>query len=61
MHCTIGPVPGPRYGLAVELEVAMPELARDQAEALAAAAHEVCPYSNATRGNIAVKVTLAGA
>ncbi len=56
----IGPV-GQRFGLAVELEVAIPELARPEAEALVAAAHEVCPYSNATRGNIAVEVKLAGA
>jgi len=55
----IGPVPGPRYGLAVELEVALPDLPSDQAQALVAAAHEVCPYSNATRGNIAVDLKLA--
>ena len=48
------------YGLAVELEASLPELPRDQAEALVAAAHQVCPYSNATRGNIAVDVKLAG-
>ncbi len=56
---TLGTV-GEGYGLAVELEVSLPELARDQAEALVAAAHKVCPYSNATRGNIAVDVKLAG-
>jgi osmotically inducible protein OsmC len=56
---SIGPV-GQRFGLAVVLEVAVPELERTQAEALINAAHEVCPYSNATRGNIAVEVRLAG-
>jgi Ohr subfamily peroxiredoxin len=56
---SIGPV-GQRFGLAVELDVAIPELERTQAEALVKAAHEVCPYSNATRGNIAVEVRLAG-
>lgn len=56
---SIGPV-GQRFGLAVALEVTVPELARDQAEALIKAAHEVCPYSNATRGNIVVEVRLAG-
>jgi osmotically inducible protein OsmC len=56
---TLGTV-GQGYGLAVELEASLPELPRDQAEALVAAAHQVCPYSNATRGNIAVDVKLAG-
>ena len=55
---SIGPV-GKSFGLAVELSVSLPELAREQAEALVKAAHEVCPYSNATRGNIDVKVALA--
>jgi Ohr subfamily peroxiredoxin len=55
---TLGTI-GQGYGLAVELEASLPELARDQAEALVAAAHQVCPYSNATRGNIVVDVKLA--
>jgi lipoyl-dependent peroxiredoxin len=57
-NVTIGPV-GQVFGLAVELVVTFPELAKDQAEALVAAAHEVCPYSNATRGNIVVDVRVA--
>jgi Ohr subfamily peroxiredoxin len=56
---TLGTI-GQGYGLAVELEASLPELPRDQAEALVAAAHQVCPYSNATRGNIVVDVKLAG-
>jgi Ohr subfamily peroxiredoxin len=55
---TLGTI-GQGYGLAVELEVSLPELPRDKAEALVAAAHQVCPYSNATRGNIVVDVKLA--
>ena len=55
---SIGPV-GQGYGLAVELEASLPELPREQAEALVAAAHKFCPYSNATRGNIEVDVKLA--
>ncbi|AZS47580.1 MULTISPECIES: organic hydroperoxide resistance protein [Microbacterium] len=47
------------FGLAVELEVVIPELAHDQAQALADAAHQVCPYSNATRGNIDVTITVS--
>ena len=57
-NVAIGPI-GQRLGLAVELVVEMPELPREQAEALVHAAHEVCPYSNATRGNIVVDVRLA--
>jgi Ohr subfamily peroxiredoxin len=57
-HVTIGPV-GAGFGLAVELVASLPDLPRDQAEALVAAAHQVCPYSNATRGNIVVDVRLA--
>jgi lipoyl-dependent peroxiredoxin len=55
---SLGPV-GPTYGIAVELEIAVPGVPKDQAEALMRAAHEVCPYSNATRGNIKVDLRLA--
>ena len=57
-HVSIGQV-GQGFGLAVELVASIPELARDKAEALLQVAHQVCPYSNATRGNIAVEVKLA--
>ena len=50
---------GEGFGLAVELEVIIPEMAHDEAQALADAAHQVCPYSNATRGNIPVSVTVS--
>lgn len=46
------------FVLAVALEVAIPEIERNLAQAIVSAAHEVCPYSNATRGNIEVAVTL---
>lgn len=46
------------FGLAVQLEVVIPELPHEQAQALADAAHQVCPYSNATRGNIEVEITV---
>ncbi|MET4001586.1 MULTISPECIES: organic hydroperoxide resistance protein [Arthrobacter] len=46
------------FVLAVELEVVIPEIDRDSAQALVDAAHQVCPYSNATRGNIEVTVTV---
>jgi len=58
-HVSIGSVASGAFGLAVELVAHLPELPRDQAEALVAAAHQVCPYSNATRGNIVVDVKVA--
>jgi Ohr subfamily peroxiredoxin len=57
-NVAIGQV-GAAFGLAVEMVASIPELPRDQAEALVAAAHQVCPYSNATRGNIVVDIRLA--
>ncbi|MGI8754978.1 MAG: organic hydroperoxide resistance protein [Acidimicrobiales bacterium] len=51
---SIGATDGGGFGLAVELDVHAPNLDQDAAEALVARAHEVCPYSNATRGNIEV-------
>ena len=55
---TIGSDPAGGFGLAVELRGHFPELAREQAEAVMAAAHQVCPYSKATRGNIDVTLTV---
>lgn len=46
------------FELSVELEVVIPNLPHDEAQKLADRAHEVCPYSNATRGNIEVKVSV---
>jgi Ohr subfamily peroxiredoxin len=49
------------FKLAVELDVTLPQVPEpEQAVRLVAAAHEVCPYSNATRGNIEVTVTANG-
>jgi osmotically inducible protein OsmC len=47
------------YQLEVALTGHLPGLAAEAAQALLEAAHQVCPYSNATRGNIAVTLTLA--
>ena len=49
---------GPGYGLAVELDVYTPNVPPEKRQELAEMAHQVCPYSNATRGNIDVKLTL---
>lgn len=46
------------YALAVELKVSLPGVEKSVAEAIVAGAHERCPYSNATRGNIDVKLTV---
>ena len=46
------------FGLEVQLDVHAPALDRETAEATVAKAHQVCPYSNATRGNIEVTLTV---
>ncbi|MCU1422056.1 MAG: organic hydroperoxide resistance protein [Microbacteriaceae bacterium] len=46
------------YGIAVELDIYTPNVAPDRRQELADAAHQVCPYSNATRGNVDVTLTL---
>ncbi len=58
---SIGPLTGKpgAFGIAVEMRISVPGLDREAAEKLVAAAHEVCPYSNATRGNVDVTLTVA--
>ncbi|WP_028642860.1 organic hydroperoxide resistance protein [Nocardioides sp. URHA0020] len=56
---SIGPNGDGGFGLAVQLEITLPALERAVAEELVARAHEVCPYSNATRGNVEVTLTVA--
>lgn len=53
----IGPIPA-GFGIAVELKISVPGFPKDQVEAIVEKAHQVCPYSNATRGNIAVTLTV---
>jgi len=54
----LGAIPN-GFGLEVELQISLPGIERNLAERLVKQAHEqVCPYSNATRGNIDVKLTL---
>ena len=52
----IGPRSEGGFGITVELDVNLPGLDRADAERLVQAAHQVCPYSNATRGNVDVKL-----
>ena len=54
---------GPRseggYGITADLTITLPGVDKAEAEKLAHAAHEVCPYSNATRNNVDVGLTIA--
>jgi lipoyl-dependent peroxiredoxin len=56
----LGPGENRSFTLAVELDVTLPQVEGDDADDLVRAAHEVCPYSNATRGNIDVAVIANG-
>ncbi|WP_374339907.1 organic hydroperoxide resistance protein [Methyloversatilis sp.] len=54
----IGAIPT-GFGIEVELTIAVPGLPREQVESLVEKAHIVCPYSNATRGNIDITLVIA--
>jgi len=56
-HVGIGAIPA-GFGIEVELRVSIPGLPHAEAEALVHKAHAVCPYSNATRNNIDVTLTV---
>ncbi|WP_028224191.1 organic hydroperoxide resistance protein [Paraburkholderia ferrariae] len=53
----IGAIPN-GFGIEVELKISLPGMPREAAQALVEKAHVVCPYSNATRGNIDVTLTI---
>ena len=53
----IGPIPE-GFSIQVAMKITLPGLEREAAEQLVAAAHKVCPYSNATRGNLEVSLTV---
>jgi osmotically inducible protein OsmC len=53
----IGPIPN-GFGIQVAMKISVPGMDKAAAEQLVAAAHQVCPYSNATRGNIDVSLTV---
>ena len=53
----IGPIPA-GFGIAARLDISLPGMDRAVAQDLIDTAHQVCPYSNATRGNIVVELTL---
>ena len=54
----LGPIPGAAFGIDVRMNVTMPGLDRAKAREVLDAAHRICPYSNATRGNIDVAINL---
>ena len=56
-HVGIGPIPQ-GFGIDVDLDISLPGLDRAVAQALVDKAHGVCPYSNATRNNIEVRLKL---
>ena len=53
----IGKIPG-GFGIEVALRVSIPGMTKADAEALVQAAHQVCPYSNATRNNVEVSLSV---
>ncbi|KGI67155.1 organic hydroperoxide resistance protein [Mycolicibacterium rufum] len=55
---SIGQLDNGGFGLAVELEVTLPNVDAETARKVTEKAHQVCPYSNATRGNIDVTLTV---
>lgn len=54
----IGRNEGGALGFSIQLEVSLPEVSREEAEKLVGAAHQVCPYSAAIRGNVPVTITV---
>ncbi len=58
-HVGIGPRSEGGFGITTDLRVELPGLDRVDAEKLVATAHQICPYSNATRGNVDVGLTVA--
>ena len=54
----IGPRSEGGFGLEVDLKVSLPGVPREEAQALVDKAHQVCPYSNATRNNLDVRLTV---
>ncbi len=54
----IGPRSAGGFGLDIQLDISLPGLAKEEAKTLVEKAHQVCPYSNATRGNIDVRLNI---
>jgi osmotically inducible protein OsmC len=54
----IGPRSEGGFGITADLEITLPGLGREEAQRLVEAAHQICPYSNATRNNVDVQLTI---
>ncbi|MCF3132671.1 organic hydroperoxide resistance protein [Streptomyces olivochromogenes] len=59
-HVSLIPVDGGRFELGVELHISLPSVTDEQAAELVRTAHQVCPYSRATRDNIGVALVVNG-
>ncbi|MEU1998168.1 OsmC family protein [Nocardia gamkensis] len=57
---TLIPTDGGRFELGVDLRISLPSVTGEQAVGLVETAHQICPYSNATRGNIDVTLVVNG-
>jgi len=57
-HVSIGKLDESRFGLAVDMDIEVAGVDHDKAEDLAQKAHAICPYSNATRGNVDVNLII---
>ena len=60
-HVDFGTIGGGAFGLGVQLHVDLPNADPDQRDTIVEKAHKVCPYSNATRGNIEVELVVPAA
>ena len=59
VEASVGVGPAPRgFGVEVELRICLPGLPRAEADSLVEKSHELCPYSNATHGNVSVRLVL---
>lgn len=58
-NVSIGQLDNGGFGLAAELHANIPNVSLEEAQSLIEKAHQICPYSNATRGNIEVKLTVS--
>ena len=54
----IGPRSEGGFGITADLEITLPGVGREEAQRLVEAAHQICPYSNATRNNVDVQLTI---
>jgi lipoyl-dependent peroxiredoxin len=60
VEASVGVGPTPQgFGIEVELRISLPGLPRAEADVLVEKSHAACPYSNATRGNVSVRLVLA--